>query len=111
MIDKDKQTIYYAMGRFVALFNLTAGEDSGTQLRRLSKIQDTSPKNELPFLLKTCMELHLEAKCPEILEVLDMINPDEIPERFTPETLGQFQLGYFHQESEYYKRKEENENK
>ena len=111
MIDKDKQTIYYAMGRFVALFNLTAGEDSGTQLRRLSKIQDTSPKNELPFLLKTCLELHLEDKCPEILEVLDMINPDDIPERFTPETLGQFQIGYFHQESEYYKKKEENENK
>ena len=111
MIDKDKQSVFYAMRRFVALFNLTAGEDSGTQLRRLSKIQDMSPKNELPFLLKTCMELHLEDKCPEILEVLDMINPDEIPERFTPETLGQFQIGYFHQESEYYKRKEENENK
>ena len=106
MIDKDKQTIYYAMGRFVALFNLTAGEDSGTQLRRLSKIQDTSPKNELPFLFKTCLELRLEEKCPEILEVLDMINPDEIPERFTPEQLGQFQIGFFHQESKWFKDKE-----
>ena len=106
MIDKDKQTIYYAMGRFVALFNLTAGEDSGTQLRRLRKIQDTSPKNELPFLFKTCAELRLEKKCPEILEVLDMINPDEIPERFTPEQLGQFQIGFFHQESKWYKDKE-----
>ena len=61
---------------------------------------------ELPFLFKTCAELRLEEKCPEILEVLDMINPDEIPERFTPEQLGQFQIGFFHQESKWFKDKE-----
>lgn len=111
MIDKDKQTPYYAMGRFVALFNLYSGDDFNTQLRRVSKIEDTSPKFTIPPILHKSIEVKLADKCPEVLEIIDKINPEDIPEHFTLEQLGQFQLGYYHQQNENYKRKEENENK
>ena len=111
MINKEKQTPFYAMGRFVALFNAFSGEDVSTQLRRVSKIQDESPQFALLPLFKKCLDLQLQKKCPEILEVVDMIQPDDVPERFSLEQLGQFQLGYFHQQKVIYDDKPDKEEK
>lgn len=111
MIDKENQTPFYAMGRFVALFNAYSGEDNQTQIRRTCKIQDESPKFALLPLFKKCLDLQLQKKCPEILEVVDMIQPDDVPERFSLEQLGQFQLGYFHQLSKIGADKQEWEEK
>ena len=106
MIDKDKQTPFYAMGRFLALYNVLSGDSAKEQWRRVGKVLDTVPRSTFQFWLKDCADKKMGERNPEIVEVLTMFQFEDLPERiFNPVEMGQFQLGYFHQTSECYKEK------
>lgn len=99
MVRKDNKNPGYLLGRFIAV--MTNDLPAKEQNRIVLKVVDTNPRFAAAPLLRESVSVDEPAKKLLIQEILADFSIDDLPDKvMDPPTMGNFFLGYYHQQAE-----------